>query len=100
MTPVAKTDADLVAWGMTMKDNGYFSFSMMPGHSAEAGEELFLRYGKHSNRTLFVQYGFVDSSLEKEGEVDVADILEDIFRSKGDVGSWLMGVLEEEGYKK
>lgn len=100
MTPAASMDAEAVIWGITMKDSGYFTFAMLQGHSAEAGQELFLRYGKHSNRTLFVQYGFVDTSPEKEGEVDVTDILDDIIGAKGPVGTWMTEVLEEEGYKK
>ncbi|THH11579.1 hypothetical protein EW146_g7986 [Bondarzewia mesenterica] len=48
-------------------------------------KELYLTYGEHPNRTLFVEYGFINEVSEHEfvsgayaGEVDVQDIVEDI----------------------
>jgi hypothetical protein len=32
------------------------------GNRILAGDELFLRYGTHPNRKLFVEYGFLDTS--------------------------------------
>lgn len=70
-----------------------------------ADDELFLRYGSHSNPTLFVEYGFVNYWTEGEcqegkynGEVDVQDILEELFSAKGSTGDAMKEVLEEEGY--
>ena len=67
--------------------------------------ELFLRYGGHANRTLFVEYGFVNMWNETEcyegkfnGEADVQNIMEDLFASKGGVGRAMRQILEEEGY--
>lgn len=63
---------------------------------------MCLRYGGHANRVLFVEYGFVNAPIgdgEGEGEVDVQDLVEDVFR-EGDVGvaKLMKGVLEDEGY--
>ncbi|KAI6109828.1 hypothetical protein F5141DRAFT_810654 [Pisolithus sp. B1] len=44
-------------------------------------DEIMLTYGRHANKTLFVEYGFVDDPHEVGtlvcGEVDVRDILEE-----------------------
>ena len=69
-------------------------------------DELFLQYGAHSNRKLFIEYGFVNTFAEGDclrgdfvGEVDLQDILEAMFSTRGgDVGKWMKEVLEEEGY--
>lgn len=68
-------------------------------------DELFLRYGSHSNRMLFVEYGFVNTwskgacaSGEFNGDVDLQDVVEEVLISKGAVGRLLREVLEEEGY--
>lgn len=67
--------------------------------------ELFLTYGVHSNRTLFVEYGFVnDISREAilqgdiHAEVEVQDLLERLFDDKQGVGRQMKVVLEEVGY--
>lgn len=74
-------------------------------HPIQKDQELFLQYGAHANKTLFVEYGFVNSWLEGEclrgefrGEVDLQDILEDMFTKRGSVGTWMKDVLEQEGY--
>ncbi|KZP12004.1 SET domain-containing protein [Athelia psychrophila] len=76
-----------------------------PREAIEEGEEIFLCYGAHANRTLFVEYGFVNDipigaehSDEYNGEVDVQDIVERLFTEAGPQGMWLKGVLEDNAY--
>jgi hypothetical protein len=78
---------------------GDFIVVSCPGESIEAGDELFLTYGCHANRTLFVEYGFIDVSPfpENDGEVDVQDLVESLIEAKGH-GTRLQEILIEEGY--
>ncbi|EKM55430.1 uncharacterized protein PHACADRAFT_94457 [Phanerochaete carnosa HHB-10118-sp] len=83
-------------------DYTFMASSETPVHQ---DEELFLRYGGHSNRMLFVEYGFVNLWNEGEctggqfdGEVDVQDMMEELFVVKGATGGTLKDALEEEGY--
>ncbi|GJE95126.1 SET domain-containing protein [Phanerochaete sordida] len=80
----------------------FMSSSETPVHK---DEELFLRYGSHSNRMLLVEYGFGNLWDEGEcrdgkfgGEVDVQDMVEKLFAARGAVGRALKEVLETEGY--
>lgn len=84
---------------------GDFMFLASSETPINKDEELFLEYGSHANRTLFVEYGFVNLWREGQcsdgtfcGEIDVQDIVEDLFNSKGAVGRSMKQVLEEEGY--
>ncbi|KAL5529173.1 hypothetical protein ACEPAG_5147 [Sanghuangporus baumii] len=52
-----------------------------PDQTMNEGEELFLKYGEHSNRTLFAEYGFVDDSASQE--VDVSDLVDELVNKKG-----------------
>ena len=68
-------------------------------------QEVTLRYGWHSNRTLFVEYGFVNAIRSEElmsgvfpGEVNVQDIVTDLFDQQGDVGTFVKKTLDVEGY--
>ena len=68
-------------------------------------QELFLTYGAHPNRTLFVEYGFVNEVEDADlvsgnyaGEVNLDDIVEDMFSRRGAVGAWMKYVLERQGY--
>lgn len=69
-----------------------------------SGEEIFLRYGMHSNSTLFTEYGFVNmvdwSDLPEDfsAEVDMDNYVVPLFEQKGEVGLWMKNLLEEEGY--
>jgi len=81
-----------------------YTFRSSADGSIAQGQQLFLRYGGHSNRTLFVEYGFVNAFSPDDiatgvfrGEVDVQDFVEKMF-SANVAGSWLKTVLEEEGY--
>jgi hypothetical protein len=60
----------------------------------EAGTELYLTYGAHCNRTLFVEYGFVSQEDQETGEVDIQDLMEPLFKDKPQ----FMCRLQEEGY--
>ena len=69
--------------------------------STPANEEMFLRYGAHSNATLFAEYGFVNhfDGEQKDGlELEVDKEVEALFSSRGAVGSWMREVLLDEGY--
>jgi hypothetical protein len=70
-----------------------------------AAEEIFFQYGRHSNTALFVEYGFVNefradeiTSGDFEADVDVQDLMEALFASRGNIGSWMRSVLEQERY--
>lgn len=76
-------------------------------HTAEVevGKEVCLRYGGHSNQNLFVEYGFVNAVGNEEmesgrypAEVDVQNIMVDLFERQGTTGSWMQTILENEGY--
>ena len=81
---------------------------LSPGDRAtDGGCELFLKYGAHANRTLFVEYGFVNAldTLDRndsEGgelwEVDAQDVVEKLFADRGSVGEQMKATLEDEGY--
>ena len=64
-------------------------------------DEILLTYGCHSNKTLFVEYGFVnelhDTAMGIHGEVDVQDILEKLFERHRH-GNMVKDVLAKEGY--
>lgn len=69
------------------------------------GEEVFLKYGAHSSRTLFVEYGFinkVDSNTLKGSSVDCeADLLwhvSTLFEKRGIVGKWMEELLRTTRY--
>ena len=58
--------------------------------------ELFLKYGSHSNSTLFTEYGFVEPTSEGEIMLDCA--VEVLFKQRGDVGLWMKDILVAERY--
>ncbi|KAF5365607.1 hypothetical protein D9758_003298 [Tetrapyrgos nigripes] len=85
-------------------ENGaVFSVLSPRNMSVSADEEIFLTYGAHCNRNLFVEYGFVLHPLSESWdncvvEVEVDDIVEELFRQKGSVGTWMMEILRTENY--
>lgn len=69
------------------------------------GEEVFLKYGAHSNRTLFTEYGFVNylstDTLENgsiDCEADVQWRTLRLFAKRGSIGKWMEDLLRKEGY--
>ncbi|KAJ3779332.1 SET domain-containing protein [Lentinula raphanica] len=71
--------------------------------SVDTDTELYLEYGAHCNRVLFVEYGFVlpiDSIPETHRalEVNVDDIVDAFLVDKGETGSWLKEILTLENY--
>lgn len=71
-----------------------FKFLSPADVSVQEGKEIFLAYGAHPNRTLFVEYGFVNKSL---GEVDVQDVMESLILDHKS-GVFVKSILEDEGY--
>ena len=68
-------------------------------------EEMHLIYGGHSNKTLFVEYGFVVQFSAEAicngqfcGEVDVQDLVEKLFQEREESGEWMRDILVMEGY--
>lgn len=71
----------------------------------QCDDELHLTYGAHANRTLFVEYGFVNEVSQQillrgdiQGEVDVQTPVERLLEARGTLGAWMEGVLKDEGY--
>ncbi|KIJ69446.1 hypothetical protein HYDPIDRAFT_106062 [Hydnomerulius pinastri MD-312] len=79
-----------------------FKFLSPDNATIREGDEIYLTYGSHSNKTLFVEYGFVND-IPKDipritGEVDVQDILEEIVSENPRLGGVVKDVLVTEGY--
>ncbi|KAJ6547545.1 hypothetical protein B0H19DRAFT_954756 [Mycena capillaripes] len=73
---------------------------LSPATSTKPNEELYLTYGAHSNRTLFIEYGFVVPCApdDPRAEVDVQDIVEPLFENREDEGAVKKKMLEDSGY--
>lgn len=69
------------------------------------GEEVFLKYGAHSNRTLFTEYGFINN-LDTDGlansrldcEADIAWRMLRFFAKRGNIGAWMEELLRSTNY--
>ena len=99
MVPGSREDA---SWSKAGRN---FTLSSPSGIHIKTGDELYLRYGAHSNATLFVEYGFVTNvspdlieSGEYPGEVDVQTSVEALFKVRGELGTIMKEILEVEGY--
>ena len=68
----------------------------------EEDDEILLTYGLHSNKTLFVEYGFVNIFSENgpspSGEVDVQDLAEKYIFTDVRLSEIMKAVLIAEGY--
>lgn len=92
--------------GMPYRRNGGdFTLLSPPGSQIAPDEELYLKYGSHTNTTLFTEYGFVNEIPQEmaswehfQGEVDVQTLIEPLFERRGKVGQWMREILEAEGY--
>jgi hypothetical protein len=68
-------------------------------------QEVTLSYGWHSNRVLFVEYGFANAITSEElvsgvypGELNVQDIVTTWLDCRGEMGTLVRRTLETEGY--
>ncbi|KAH8099495.1 SET domain-containing protein [Cristinia sonorae] len=85
---------------------GDYVFKSNSARTLRKNSEVFLRYGGHANRTLFIEYGFVnlweEGSVERgevSGEVDVQDLVEALFENgPGFIAKVVKQILEDEGY--
>lgn len=98
------SDSDI--WNTCSKAKDAFQF-LATEHIVEVkvDGEVCLRYGGHSNQSLFVEYGFVNSALKEDmkfgrypAEVDVQSIVVGLFEARGTIGSWMQAILKNEGY--
>jgi hypothetical protein len=68
----------------------------------QSDDELYLTYGPHSNKTLFIEYGFINQSSNMppnlHGEVDVQATVERLFDERDALGDWMKHRLMDEGY--
>ncbi|KAG1756803.1 uncharacterized protein EDB91DRAFT_1233525 [Suillus paluster] len=100
MTPVP-SEADIWDTAPVKPIGKGFRFVSPADESVQEGEEIFLTYGAHPNRTLFIEYGFVNKSSAEpdvtDGEVDVQDVVESLILDQKS-GAFVKSVLEDEGY--
>jgi hypothetical protein len=103
MSPVP---SDPNPWNLPFRKNKLADSTFLsPRNVLQEGDEIYLCYGAHANRTLFVEYGFINEMPEAavmsegyNGEVDVQDIVERLFEDKGTLGMWMKSILEVNGY--
>lgn len=100
MTP-APSEADIWDTAPVRAIGKGFRFLSPVDVSVQEGTEIFLAYGAHPNRTLFVEYGFVNKSLGEveitDGEVDVQGVVESLILDHKS-GVFVKSILEDEGY--
>ena len=81
------------------KKRNKFTFRS-PEEMTPSGEEVYLKYGDHSNVKLFTEYGFVDSRGSHEGEVDLTDVVNELIRGSGEEWEHLAELVDEQGFSK
>ncbi|OJA21605.1 hypothetical protein AZE42_01659 [Rhizopogon vesiculosus] len=100
MTPVP-SEADIWNTAPVKPIGKGFKFVSPADTAVQEGEEIFLTYGPHPNRTLFVEYGFVSKSSGEaevtDGEVDIQDLVGSLILDQK-LGAFVRSVLEDEGY--
>ena len=107
MEPVRAARSEILQLGRRLPDGG--GNTDLVCVSCEKGiardQEVTLSYGWHSNRTLFVEYGFANAITSEElmsgaypGEVNVQDIVTTWLDRGGETGSFIKRTLETEGY--
>ncbi|KAG7092439.1 hypothetical protein E1B28_008794 [Marasmius oreades] len=102
MTPQDKTSQICHGASRTCKA-GSFTLLAPADIPTGVGEELYLKYGSHCNRVLFVEYGFVLRRSETEQphcEVEVDDLVESMFEKQGRFGKWAKNILQAHDYWK
>jgi len=62
------------------------------------GDEVFLKYGAHSNITLFTEYGFIEKDSQDGGQVDIQDYMESLFDNISELGDWMKEELHLNHY--
>ncbi|KAI0781004.1 SET domain-containing protein [Trametes elegans] len=82
-----------------------YAFFGPSSRSISEGQELFLKYGSHSNRFLFAEYGFANSVAEGDvakgdypGEIDVQEIVEQKVVKAGPAAPLIRSTLEDAQY--
>ena len=94
--------SDAEIWDIAPRPKLGDDFTLLPSSNTviQKGEEICLNYGAHPKRTLFVEYGFIEefSGSSSNGEVDVQDVIEELFKRRGALGESMKAILEEEGY--
>ncbi|KAG2132498.1 uncharacterized protein EDB93DRAFT_1176375 [Suillus bovinus] len=95
----APSEADI--WDAAPVKPTGFGFLSPADASVQEGEEIFLAYGAHPSRTLFIEYGFVNKLLSNveitDGEVDVQDVVESLILDHKS-GVFVKSVLQDKGY--
>ena len=97
---------DSEGWGVVArKPPKYFVFFGPSQNGLCRGQELYLQYGSHSNNLLFSEYGFINQipegaikDDEYPGQVEVDELVEQLFAEKGLPGTRMKSALENEGY--
>lgn len=97
------TNGEIWDTGPLGKKTGEQFILLAPSTAPTAvGDEIYLRYGMHSNATLFAEYGFVMASDEQSEtfseELELQGPIESLFKGRGEVGQWMKECLIAEGY--